>query len=293
MSSPYNTPSVIRGKAHAFTLIELLVVIAIIAILAAILFPVFAQAREKARQAACLSNYKQQSLAILQYVQDYDELMPGGTLNFFGGGWSDGFIGWQMPCQPNQAGTDCMAWGNAVQPYQKNYQVFRCPSTVNDWNPYGQPAGTQGSSYTYNGDLQNLPQSQIVQPSATVMIWSGQMSNTWIGRSMTNPNLSCSDKNAPCVYQPQGPNGCATGNGGGDYFVVYGGLSFKKWIHGAGDNFVFADGHVKWNPLKGDYQKDPWATTTANGDMYDNGYSVWGDGCHACLFAPDNPCEIN
>src|SRR5512147_2634849 len=63
-------------KKGGFTLIELLVVIAIIAILAAILFPVFAQAREKARQTSCVSNYKQTSMAILQYVQDYDETFP-------------------------------------------------------------------------------------------------------------------------------------------------------------------------------------------------------------------------
>src|ERR671916_3232132 len=68
----------LRTKRNGFTLIELLVVIAIIAILAAILFPVFAQAREKARQASCLSNVKQIGLAAMMYVQDYDETYPGG-----------------------------------------------------------------------------------------------------------------------------------------------------------------------------------------------------------------------
>ena len=92
---------------RGFTLIELLVVIAIIAILAAILFPVFAKAREKARQASCLSNEKQLALAIMQYAQDYDETMP---VEFFG--WS----------------TVPPTWRETVAPYIKNTQIFTCPS---------------------------------------------------------------------------------------------------------------------------------------------------------------------
>jgi prepilin-type N-terminal cleavage/methylation domain-containing protein len=100
---------------RGFTLIELLVVIAIIAILAAILFPVFAKAREKARQASCLSNVKQIQLAILQYAQDYDETLPYAS-----------------------------AWGNPVQnwyiyldPYMKNSQVLKCPSYASATIGYG------------------------------------------------------------------------------------------------------------------------------------------------------------
>ncbi len=97
------TPS--RGRS-GFTLIELLVVIAIIAILAAILFPVFAKAREKARQSACLSNSKQMSLAMLQYAQDYDEQLPCNARTAAGGGW----------------------WYTRIGPYIKNDQIFMCPS---------------------------------------------------------------------------------------------------------------------------------------------------------------------
>ncbi|MBU0609942.1 MAG: DUF1559 domain-containing protein [Armatimonadetes bacterium] len=93
---------------RGFTLIELLVVIAIIAILAAILFPVFAKAREKARQASCLSNAKQLALAVLQYTQDYDETLPMGRWWYGSGSW--------------------YGWNVLVQPYCKNSQIFVCPS---------------------------------------------------------------------------------------------------------------------------------------------------------------------
>ncbi len=103
---------------RAFTLIELLVVIAIIAILAAILFPVFARAREKARQTACLSNEKQIGLGLMQYAQDYDETIPKR--------YGDG-------CDSASNTGDCenrktRSWKNMIFPYIKSYDVFRCPS---------------------------------------------------------------------------------------------------------------------------------------------------------------------
>src|SRR5215831_10968978 len=97
-------------KHRGFTLIELLVVIAIIAILAAILFPVFAQAREKARAAACLSNVKQLSLGIQMYTQDYDEFLPYGYCYTIPG---QQYYWW---------------WQDSVRPYVKNEQVYTCPS---------------------------------------------------------------------------------------------------------------------------------------------------------------------
>src|SRR5438552_4065474 len=110
-----------RNRRTGFTLIELLVVIAIIAILAAILFPVFAQAREKARTTSCLSNTKQIGLASMMYVQDYDETFysqpwPGGCPQAQTGYWID------QPGQPVQH------WATLVYPYTKNAQLFRCPS---------------------------------------------------------------------------------------------------------------------------------------------------------------------
>src|SRR5260221_9370599 len=125
------------GKKKGFTLIELLVVIAIIAILAAILFPVFAQARESARKASCQSNLKQLALAVGMYKQDYDETYPLG-------GW-----------RPNGVGTN--DWQNTIAPYVKNKGVYRCPSSSEldedpnnprSWNWNRNPV-----SYMYNNFL--------------------------------------------------------------------------------------------------------------------------------------------
>ncbi|RYX83371.1 DUF1559 domain-containing protein [bacterium] len=99
--------SLIVNRNNAFTLIELLVVIAIIAILAAILFPVFARARENARRASCQSNLKQIGLGILQYQQDYDERFPGRY----------------------NPGTN-QSWRGLIQPYVKSTQLFQCPSNT-------------------------------------------------------------------------------------------------------------------------------------------------------------------
>ena len=101
-----------RSHRGAFTLIELLVVIAIIAILAAILFPVFAQAREQARMSACSSNFKQYSNAFMMYIQDYDETLPMWSVN--------------TPFRPGELGLT--TWDLLLQTYIKNFGVSRCPS---------------------------------------------------------------------------------------------------------------------------------------------------------------------
>ncbi len=134
---------------RGFTLIELLVVIAIIAILAAILFPVFARAREKARAASCLSNLKQQGLAVMMYAQDYDEVL-GLALT------TDGVASY--------------TWWHIHEPYMKNRQIFTCPSDRNSQTMgdiagglggLGLPAcdatGYQGVTYNVNFSLFGMP----------------------------------------------------------------------------------------------------------------------------------------
>src|SRR5687768_12396979 len=106
-------------KRPGFTLIELLVVIAIIAILAAILFPVFAQARQKARQAACLSNTRQIGTALAMYTQDWDET---NVMNGYMGGGA--------------------TWPDLLQPYTKNKELFLCPNALDGSQTTGTSAGT-------------------------------------------------------------------------------------------------------------------------------------------------------
>ena len=132
---------------RGFTLIELLVVIAIIAILAAILFPVFAQARAKARQASCLSNQKQLGLAWTMYAQDYDETSPNPA--FLGKLWI--LQGWAKPSRP-----DDMYFQDLIRPYAKNDDFAFCPSVgkgyIWKWKGGGftRPMGENRTTYWYN-----------------------------------------------------------------------------------------------------------------------------------------------
>jgi len=134
---------------RGFTLIELLVVIAIIAILAAILFPVFAKAREKARQSSCASNVKQIGIAMLSYAQDYDEMWVRYANTVNGATWY---------------------WPTFVEPYVKNTQVFSCPSRSINWPGPTVPTssvcayGLNGSGVGYSG----IALGKINSPAETI-----------------------------------------------------------------------------------------------------------------------------
>lgn len=131
-SAPY------RRHTNAFTLIELLIVIAIIAILAAILFPVFARARENARRASCQSNLRQIGLGILQYVQDYDEVLPSAAY-----GNSDNNVG------------SYYRWQDAIYSYVKSQQIFNCPSHAAGsfgYKPYKYQSGFTSTDMNTNNN---------------------------------------------------------------------------------------------------------------------------------------------
>ncbi len=200
---------------RGFTLIELLVVIAIIAILAAILFPVFARAREKARQTSCLSNLKQLALSTLMYVQDYDETFPKC---------------YQQPAPWAACGV--VTWLDLIQPYAKNVQVLRCPSVSNNGDTsgltflcglpfnqvgYGWNIGTDrliggrqcadGLGYLYNDGGPWVALGDCTVPSQTFMLGDGVV-YTW-GETDGDP------------------------------------LDYSQ-IHNGGANYAFVDGHGKW-----------------------------------------------
>ncbi len=140
-----------RCRTAGFTLIELLVVIAIIAILAAILFPVFARAREKARQTSCLSNMKQLGLSLIMYSQDYDSIFP-----MWGYGGSDA---------DDTVADGAYTWDTVLMPYMKNEQILTCPS--NDAND----GGDRCRSYALPRYVSRVNVDMVPAPTSTVALF--------------------------------------------------------------------------------------------------------------------------
>lgn len=217
---------------RGFTLIELLVVIAIIAILAAILFPVFARAREKARQTSCLSNVKQLMLGLLMYVQDYDERFP----NYY---WGEGRAG-----NPNSA-----TWFRGIYPYVKNTQLYQCPSSAADgahtWGVWltGPFASGFHMDYGYNEIIANwggaVSLGRLKYPAETVVIADCRTSS-WLGGYWRSGNRAFLRRIA--FAEPRGYVGC--GCPPNDSYVPSSPEDHTR--HNGGSNIGFADGHAKW-----------------------------------------------
>jgi prepilin-type N-terminal cleavage/methylation domain-containing protein/prepilin-type processing-associated H-X9-DG protein len=191
---------------HGFTLIELLVVIAIIAILAAILFPVFARAREKARQTACLSNVKQLSLAIQMYTQDYDEmLIPSRQGNVNG----------------------ALIWPAYLTPYVKNTQVFICPSAAGQ-SQYGEIWQDRGPlSLGLNRDLED----RNTNVAYALAVFQEPANNILLADS--TPAATGTGSGGGRGFQVQGDRQPDTQSAIGSR-------------HNQGTNVGFLDGHAKW-----------------------------------------------
>jgi prepilin-type N-terminal cleavage/methylation domain-containing protein/prepilin-type processing-associated H-X9-DG protein len=287
-------------RATAFTLIELLVVIAIIAILAAILFPVFAQAREKARQTSCLSNVKQLGTGVMMYLQDYDELFPQGEVRHAAGIWNgygDVPADWDPASGQNWITMSNAFWVNAIQPYVKNLDLLKCPSATGElradgWN-YASPRKPWANlTYAYNGLLQSYPQAGVNQSANVILFYEGFAKGYFAGLINASPMLECNNGNQPCVYQACVSDGSL--NGAKSNFVTWNDTNPSNWIHNQGQNIAFADGHVKWRRLGGVLKP---GDTDPNVDFF-NRYNpdgtadnVWLGSCggsvHPWLFRPD------
>jgi len=246
---------------RAFTLIELLVVIAIIAILAAILFPVFAQAREKARQTACLSNMKQIGDAMLMYTQDYDETLPlniGDAVDFVTGYCNQGTaltIGNPAPVP--------MSWLGGIMPYLKSYAVLICPDSKPNVGGSIDPCSLNGvvnqSSVQGNAAVMQVPLQKISAPASYVFLSEEYIS---CNRALLRPRIT-SGSGATAVYQSWHNN---TNTG----FEAY------NDNHTGGGNFLYCDGHAKWQSLaaqnSGEYGLTPnQLYSLTNGAVPDGG----------------------
>jgi prepilin-type N-terminal cleavage/methylation domain-containing protein/prepilin-type processing-associated H-X9-DG protein len=257
-----------RSTRKGFTLIELLVVIAIIAILAAILFPVFAKAREKARQTSCASNLKQLALGFAQYVQDYDERFPSGVVG---------------------SSIDASGWAEQIYSEVKSTGVYKCPddstipATSSDTHSNMVP-----TSYALNSDVSGSASlAQFIATTSTVLLFevSGATGDP------TNLDNSAGDLNIAGSVGNGTPDSAAAGQESGttydagalsnldlapvpagvtlansaeqtpEYETGYlGGLTYPAatapsnydtansgaGLHSGGSNFAFIDSHVKW-----------------------------------------------
>jgi prepilin-type N-terminal cleavage/methylation domain-containing protein len=301
----------------AFTLIELLVVIAIIAILAAILFPVFAQAKQAAKKTQHISNYKQVGTSTQIYLADHDDTFPlafsrrpAPDFRWFYGGVHPvpanaiTTAPWNTPERIEMARN---FWGNSMQPYMKNQDIFEMTAAANTaqvagetFNP-GVKAAKMG--LTMNGYLHAYSGTAIENVAVVPLFWNVQSVN-FLGRGLSTPTLLCDSLVGECRFNPTGRPDSATTSSNGGYYV-YSTTAYKVWQYDKRGVFVRADTSTKVsaNGTTADPNfvawagklLDPWASVTAAGlpsslwpcNSTFNGQSGAAGGDAWCYFRPD------
>jgi prepilin-type N-terminal cleavage/methylation domain-containing protein/prepilin-type processing-associated H-X9-DG protein len=280
-------------RRRGFTIIELLVVIAIIAILAGILFPVFAQAREKARATTCISNAKQIGTAVHMYIADYDELMPLVQIN-----------------NPS-ATVSRITWVGLIQPYEKSWQMHKCPNMPDALAAAGGPSIWTDSRYAHaanlslwqgygwNVDYMNLARdcndfnkafvrggpptalAAVGQPAATVML-AGTALAPGEGSFANASSLYPVNGGEFRIFSPAMhtvPEGCTFSNaswGQGSLMGPYGG--FEQPRHNSqGGTVCFVDGHTKWMTAGALAAGTNWSVTRKNSEIVvtDRNQYIW------------------
>jgi len=303
---------------RGFTLIELLVVIAIIAILAAILFPVFAQAKFAAKKTVTISNLKQTATAVTMYTNDYDDNYPIASSHSTAWGWGTAYGYVDVPGDwfnySSAYGVDnndihqamMTSWANSVYPYMKSWDVMHSAfEKVVDWPnfdtlPYVLKPYNHGN-FGMNGLLSEYSATAVTSPSQLPLVFPSMGALSCNGEAWVGPVLNCGT-DADCRYQPanEETDTCASGNGGYSWFAIpdtgdYWTSTFEKDISPMGDTgleVAFADTSAKWRPVgrqlgsqNTNYKVDFWTDYQPNGSAAEE----WDEqaGCHPLQFRPD------
>jgi prepilin-type N-terminal cleavage/methylation domain-containing protein len=261
----------------AFTLIELLVVIAIIAILAAILFPVFAQAKEAAKKTAGISNLKQTATAFLIYAGDYDDQFPFSLIRNSSGNWqfnllSEVPVDWRLTSTATHE-RHSVFWANSIQPYTKNAEIIKIADGANapvtaTILPGKKPANV---GMAYNGLLHTLSATQVSQPSTVPLLWYGIGRANWSGQLYSIPSLRCTGV-GPCLFNSSGypDDGNGSGSAFGSAWLGYPSTTKSHRAYSNGTMFVRTDSSAKFRRIGvegggtiSNFLEDPFSTYNA------------------------------